>query len=354
MAGVAIVIPTWNRAALLAEVLAGLGRQTYPIERVIVVDNGSTDDSAAVARRAGAEVIALDANAGFAAAVNRGIESVHTSVNAARRSACATATGTDTEWIAVLNNDVSLEPDWLARLMTALEGGGWFATGKLLDASAHERIDGSFDLLCRGGCAWRCGHGRLDSELWNRPRSIQLAPFTAAVFRADLFRRVGLLDEQLESYLEDVDFGLRCAELGLSGWYVPEAIAYHAGSATLGRWNRDTVRKISRNQLLLVAKHYPPDWVKCYCWPVLVAQILWGFVALRHGAFLAYLAGKIEGVRRFRGLRRATQAARGKPSANFPAIIEFSAIVERGEQEIRDLQRLTGFDLYWRLYFALT
>jgi GT2 family glycosyltransferase len=332
MGRVAVVIPTWNRAVLLAKVLADLERQTYPIERVIVVDNGSTDDSAAVARRAGAEVITLGVNAGFAAAVNRGIQEA----------------GSD--WIAVLNNDVTLQPDWLAQLMAKV-GDAWFATGKLLDASAPERIDGSFDLLCRGGCAWRCGHGRLDSELWNRPRSIQLAPFTAAIFRADLFRRAGLLDEQFESYLEDVDFGLRCAELGLSGLYVPEALAYHAGSATLGRWHPDTVRKIARNQLLLVAKHYPPDWVKRYCWPVFVAQILWGFVALRHGAFLGYLAGKIEGLRGFRGLRRAGW---GKHPANFPAIVQFSAIIEQSETQILELQRLTGFDLYWRLYFALT
>ena len=334
MTRVAVVIPTWNRSALLSRVLDDVGRQTFPIERVIVVDNGSTDDSVQVARRAGAEVIELGVNAGFAAAVNRGIESVHTSVNAARKSACAT------DWIAVLNNDVSLKRDWLAQAMEQV-GDAWFATGKLLDASAHERIDGTFDAVCRGGCAWRCGQGRLDSELWTRPRSIQLAPFTAAVFRAELFRRVGLLDEQFESYLEDVDFGLRCAELGLSGFYVPDAIAYHAGSATLGPWHPETVRKIARNQLLLVAKHYPPDWIKRYGWPVFVAQVLWGFVALRHGAFLGYLAGKIEGARRFR-------TARGKHCANFPAIIEQS------EAQIRELQSLTRFDLYWRLYFALT
>jgi GT2 family glycosyltransferase len=329
--GVAVVIPTWNRSALLSRVLGDLGRQTYPITRVIVVDNGSTDDSVEMARRAGAEVIELGVNAGFAAAVNRGIQEARS------------------DWIAVLNNDVTLEkPDWLARLMAALEiSEAWFATGKLLDASAHQRIDGTFDALCRGGCAWRCGQGRLDSELWNKPRSIQLAPFTAAVFRADLFRRVGLLDEEFESYLEDVDFGLRCAEQDLSGLYVPDAIAYHTGSATLGHWHPDTVRKIARNQLLLVAKHYPPDWIKRYGWSIFVAQLLWGCVALRHGAFLGYLAGKIEGVRGFR-------AARGKRSAGFPAIIELGAIVERGEREIRELQSLTGFDLYWRLYFALT
>ncbi len=194
---VAVVIPTWNRPDLLAQVLADLGRQTYPIDRVIVVDNGSDRRFGGGGATPGAEVITLGANAGFAAAVNRGIQEA------------------GSEWIAVLNNDVSLEPDWLEKLMGRLGNDGWFATGKLLDASAHERIDGTFDALCRGGCAWRCGHGRLDSALWNQPRSIQLAPFTAAVFRADLFHRVGLLDEQFRVYLEDVDFGLRCAEQGL-------------------------------------------------------------------------------------------------------------------------------------------
>jgi len=228
----------------------------------------------------------------------------------------------------------------LKRLLPAAKPGGRPRSVKL-----REILNGIFYIL-RGGCAWRCGHGRLDSPLWNQPRSIQLAPFTAAVFRTDLFHRVGFLDEQFESYLEDVDFGLRCAELGLGGLYVPEAIAYHTGSATLGRWHPDTVRKIARNQVLLVAKHYPLDWVKRYGWSIFVAQTLWGFIALRHGAFLGYLAGKIEGVRGFQTTRG--QAARGQHSANFPVI------VERGEKEIRELQSLTGFDLFWRLYFALT
>ena len=322
---VAVVIPTWNRSGLLTRALDSLRQQIYPVDRVIVVDNGSTDDSAAVATRAGARVISLQANVGFAAALNRGIrEAAHT------------------EWICVLNNDVTLEPDWLARIMAKLEAGkGWFATGKLLDARARDRIDGSFDAVCRGGCAWRCGHGRLDSPVWNRPRNIYLPPFTAAVFRAGVFDRVGLLDERFESYLEDVDFGLRCAEAGLSGLYVPEAVAYHQGSATLGRWHPDTVRKIARNQLLLVAKHYPSNWIIRYGWPVFIAQTLWGIVAFRHGALVSYLTGKLEGLQQFR-------KARGEPCANFPVILE------KSESEIREIQQLTGFDLYWRIYFALT
>jgi GT2 family glycosyltransferase len=324
MQRVAVVIPNWNGSALLANLLGRLRQQTYPIDRILVVDNGSTDQSLSLSKTFGAETIELGKNTGFSHAVNCGIRA------------------TVSNWIAVINNDVEPEPDWLAKLVAKAEvDNAWFATGKLLDSTRRDRIDGTFDAICRGACAWRCGHGRPDSPLWNQPREIGFAPFTAALFRWELFQEVGLLDEDFESYLEDIDFGIRCATAGCQGVYVPEAVAYHKGSATLGRWHPETVRRISRNQLLLIAKHYPRKWILRYGWPVFVAQGLWGFVALRHGAAVAYLHGKSEGMRRFR-------TARGKSPANLPAI------VERSEREIRDLQRLTGGDLYWKLYFALT
>ena len=324
MQQVTVVIPNWNGSALLGNLLERLRQQSLPLHRIIVVDNGSSDDSLAVAKTFGAETVELDKNFGFSRAVNQGIR--------------AAGSG----WIAILNNDVIPEADWLASLMERAETTkAWFATGKLLDAARRDRVDGAFDAICRGGCAWRCGQGRPDSPLWNQSRSICFAPFTAALFRSELFQEIGLLDEDFESYLEDIDFGIRCATAGFQGIYVPEAVAYHHGSATLGRWHTDTVRKISRNQLLLIAKHDPRKWILRYGWPVFVAQGLWGFVALRHGAAVAYLQGKSEGIRRFRSIR-------GKSPANLPAI------VERSERELRDLQQLTGFDLYWKIYFALT
>ncbi len=79
----------------------------------------------------------------------------------------------------------------------------------------------------------------------------------------------------------------------------------------------------------------------------MVGQFSWprhygASVALRHGAGFAYLEGKLDGLRRFRA------GARNRHCANLRAIIEAS------EKEILEMQRLTGFDLYWRLYFALT
>ncbi len=320
---VAIVIPNWNGSSRLRVLLEALSAQTYPIARVLVVDNGSTDDSIDIAKRAGADVIALSRNTGFAVAVNHGIRAA------------------TTEAVAVVNNDVVPEPDWLEKLMKPIEGGAWFAVGKLLNSSERERIDGCFDAISRGATAWRCGHNRLDGPIWSKPREVRFPPWTAAVFRADLFEKVGLLDETFESYLEDVDFGLRCAAHGFSGSYVPAAVAYHQGSATLGRWHPATVRKMARNQLLLIAKHYPRKWILRYGWPILLAQSLWGFSAFRHGTLLAFLKGKMDGLRLF-------QKVRGKSQASIPAILEQS------EREILELQKATGVDLYWRVYFALT
>src|SRR6202040_2024103 len=148
---VTAVIPHWNRQDLLASLLDNLKQQTRPFDRVVVADNGSDDDSAALAEQAGARVLRLGRNLGFAAAVNRGIQN----------ESC--------DWIAILNNDVRLHPEWLRILLeTAQRENACFATGKTLAESAPTVIDGTFDELSRGACACRCGAGKPDSPVWNQ------------------------------------------------------------------------------------------------------------------------------------------------------------------------------------------
>ena len=292
------------------------------------MDNGSADDSVAVAERAGARVLKLGENRGFCRAVNAGLRE---------------ASG---DWVLILNNDVEMGENWLRTLLErAVARDAWFATGKLVASDRPTHLDGTWDSICRGACAWRCGAARPDGPTWNAERAIRFAPFTAALFRAELFRRIGTLDEAFESYLEDVDFGIRCATKGYYGVYVPDAIAKHRGSATLGRWHSETVRRISRNQVILIARHFPKRWMLQYGWPVIVGQALWGLLALRHRAGWAFLKGKWEGIGQFRRLRNQESAT----SAD-----ALSGILQDSEKEIRELQRQTGYDLYWRLYFALT
>ena len=319
---VAAVVPHWNRRDLLKTLLENLRGQTRPFDRVIVVDNGSTDDSVAVAQAAGATVVSLPSNLGFAPAVNLGI-----------------AAAGDADWIAILNNDVTLAPDWLATLLEAGEDPEvWFATGKTLASGDSAQIDGAFDAISRGACACRCGSGRQDGPVWNQPRRIRIAPMTAALFRRPLFEEIGPLEESFESYLEDVDFGIRCAIHGRWGMYLPAAIAHHRGSSTWGEWSNYSVRLIARNQMLLTAKYFRgfPRW------PILAGQLLWGILALRHGCLAAFLKGKMSGMR----LARTTVAWK-------PASKAFEAFVRESEETILEIQRQTGFDLYWRAYFWL-
>ena len=313
----AAIIPHWNRRDLLEPLFASLHEQTRAFDEIILVDNGSSDDSRALATSLGACVLPLGENLGFAAAVNRGIES------------------TTADWIAILNNDVTLAPDWLERL---IDTSSMFAIGKTLNAADHSLLDATFDEISRGACAWRCGSGKPDAPVWNEPRRIRLAPMTAAIFRKSLFDRVGLLDENFGSYLEDVDFGIRCALAGHAGAYIPTAIAYHRGSATRGAWNKDTVKQIARNQILLTVKHFQGE----PRWPIVVGQVLWGLVALRHLRGVSYLRGKISG----------WKAARAIYQNIIPAD-RISSFSQTSERQILALQQQTGFDRYWRAYFWL-
>ncbi len=321
---ISAVVPVWNGRALLERLLATLAAQTRPAGELLVVDNGSEDGAPEMARQQGARVIAMGHNAGFAAAVNRGI---------------AECRG---EWIAVLNSDVELAPDYFERLSAAQ---GWFATGKILSAAQPDRIDGTFDLTCRGGTTWRAGNGRQNGAPYSTPREIWSAPWTAALFRAALFRKVGILEESFGSYLEDVDFGLRCAGAGCSGEYLPGAVARHHGSASLGRWHAETVRLIARNQVLLLARHYPQKLLVGWMWRIVVAQILWGGVAWRHGAATAWWRGKLEGLQCYNVSRQNNEPLD-------PELLERHLTAQ--ESLLRELEGPDTSETYWRLYFLLT
>jgi GT2 family glycosyltransferase len=248
-------------------------------------------------------------NAGFAPAVNRGIRE---------------ARG---ELLAILNSDVVLAPDYLEKLAATQAP---FATGRIL--SPRGTLDATFDLTSRAGATWRAGSGMPDAPPFDTPREITSPPFTAVLIRAEVFRQTGLLEERFESYLEDAEFGLRCARLGIAGRYVPDAHAVHVGSATMGRWHPDTVRRIARNQLHLASLHLSS---KCW-WAVLIGQLLWGGVALRHGTGLAWLHGKWEGLRGF-------HFAAGDDGT-------LEQVLHANEEFIR----ATSHDRYWNLYFLLT
>lgn len=321
MSRAAVVIPNWNGAGLLERALASVAAQTVPPARVVVADNGSTDDSAGVARRAGAQLVLLPDNRGFAAAVNAGVLEC------------------DEEWVLILNNDAELDPACLEALLdTAARRGAAAAAPRLLSFANPAQLDGCWDLLSRGGAALRCGHGAPDGPAWHSERRILFVPLTAALMRRDLCR----LDEAFGSYLEDIDLSLRLNLAGHSLWYAPRALARHHGSATDGAWSPRMVTQIARNQLLLAARHYPADWWRREAWAMFIAQSLWGLAAARHGRTLSWLRGKWLGLRAWRACR--------KPAADPQRL---RALLRESEQELHAYTRAYP-SWYWSIYRALT
>ncbi len=324
MLDVSVVIPNFNRADLLERALKSVAAQSDPPAEVVVVDNGSTDGSVECAERFGVRVIRYQTNLGFSRAVNEA------------------SAGCATKFIMVLNNDAVLAPECLARLCEAADRSeAAFAAPMVLSEADPNTLDAAWDLLSLSGCALRAGHGSALVEPYLSPRSIQFAPFTAVLVRTTVLKALNGLNEDLGTYMEDVEFGLRCALSGRSGVYEPSARATHRGSATDGAWSARMVRRISRNQLLLVALHWPNPMGLRMAWTVFVGQALWGLSALRHGRALEWLRGKREAAGLYDQLRSLPRLA---PPETLLALLSES------DSALRSLAHGT----YWRVYRLLT
>ena len=121
-------------------------------------------------------------------------------------------------------------------------------------------LDGTFDATLPGRLLLgRCGQGRQDGAGMDiAPQHLFRALLRAALFRRELFERVGFLDEDFESYLEDVEFGLRCALAGCQGTVCPGCCS--PTIAAVLHWDTGTPTRsgrMARNQLLLGCQALP-------------------------------------------------------------------------------------------------
>jgi GT2 family glycosyltransferase len=223
-------------------------------------------------------------------------------------------------------------------LLDALAGNeAWFATGKALDFTHRERVDGAGDAICRGGTAWRLGHGKVDGPIFSESRSTYFPSATATVFRRSFFDRVGLLEESFFAYLEDVDLG---------GVYVPRAVAFHHSGQTAGVWSGQMVEWLTCHQLLLLAKFYSPTLLLRFGWPIVTAQVLWALLAISRGRALGWTRGILRGLWRFRDLRKGSRSLRQDSG-------RLASVLESAEADIARVQKATSWDSYWRWYFRL-
>jgi GT2 family glycosyltransferase len=290
--GVSIVIPLWNGREWLPGCLAAVGRQTLPADRIIVVDNGSTDDSAAYLshHHPDVEVLPLGHNTGFAHAANRGI------------ARC------DGDFVVLLNTDVVLEPDWLARVVGRAQAdprAGSVAC-KMVQLDDPGTVYDAGDVLRRDGACEQRGRFGRDDGRWDVPGEVFGACAGAALYRRSAFMGVDGFDERYFAYIEDVDLAVR---LRLAGWcclYEP-AVAHHAGEGSSHQLSGAHHYYVERNTLLLVGTFFPLRWLHL----VAYRQASWLRAAARGRYLGPHLRGGASGlVLAFRAWPRRRRARR--------------------------------------------
>ncbi len=277
MARVTAVVLTFNGRELLDRMLPTLLAQRYPDFEVVVVDDGSSDGTAAHLHERWPEVRVIEnpANLGVAASLNRGVEAA------------------DGEYVALLNNDLELDPDWLDALVGTLDRhpGAASATGLLLDFHDRDRIEAAGDLMRWSGMS---GHLR-DGQSVEQGRGEAAAVFSpcagAALYRRTALAEVGAFDEDFFAYLEDIDWGFRAQLAGHGARYEPAAVAYHMGGATTGRQLSRFVALQRRNNILVVLKNYPPAALLRHLPKVLAFQVVTLLASARDGILVAHLRG---------------------------------------------------------------
>lgn len=215
---VSIIILNWNRLDDTMECLESLKKIIYPNYDVILIDNGSSGNDAEVLKsKFGNEVffIANDKNYGFTGGTNIGIKYA--------------LENSQPEYILSLNNDTTVEPQFLNRLVEAAgsDTSIGIAGPKVYYYDTPDRILSLGLRVIRNiGIAYSVGKGKIDSNSISRRSDIDYVD-TCFLIKADVIRQIGLFDESYFCFWEDADYCFRARKAGYKTICVHEAKIWH-------------------------------------------------------------------------------------------------------------------------------
>jgi len=243
------VIVNWERPADTIECIHSVLNSNVPELQVLVVDNGSRDDSKEQISRLFPQVtlVSLPQNLGFAGGYNEGIRH---------------ALKTDASHIFLLNNDTVIESKTISQLMDS----PWnVAVPKII-------FHNTPDYIWSAGARWRVfppgvvmiGFRQKDSPLYADPHPLEYATACALMVQRQVLEIVGGFDPEFVNYMEDYDFTHRVKEAGFNMGFVPEAKVFHKVSRTLGEYTPRRWKYQGKNTVLFYRKNRRFSWWKLW------------------------------------------------------------------------------------------
>ncbi len=289
---VTIVIPNYNGGKYISKCLEALKKQTFQEFKVLIVDNGSEDESLAfIYENQGfldLAVIQLDNNYGFSRAVNEGIRA------------------SESEYIILLNNDTYVGIRFVEKLIKSIQESDDIFSSQALMLQYHNRqlVDSAGDYFCILGWAYAEGKDE-KASMHNKKKEIFSSCAGAAIYRKSILDEIGLFDETFFAYLEDVDISYRAKIYGYRNVYSPEAKVLHIGSGVSGsRYNAFKVSLASRNAILLMYKNFSNWQIMVNFIPVLCGIIIKTMYFARKKLAGEYLKGVFSALSRLPQLQR--------------------------------------------------
>ena len=294
----AVVVAARNAAATIAACVRSLGRLEYPGVEVIVVDDGSEDQTGPIAAAAGARVIRRAAPEGPSAARNAAVGATEAAI------------------VAFTDADCTVDSAWLARLVDGLtDSGAAGAGGRQVNVFAGDRADEarSFDAFFTvAGVV--SAYTRSDGVA----RFVNHVASCSSAYTRDAFLSVGGFSEDLFPG-EDVDLDLRLRRAGHRCYYVPTAIVYHQRPGTR-LWFARMMRRYGRAERELVRRHGRFRFLHYV--PVLLGLWIAAHALLTVPAMRPVIVGTDVAA----GLLGLILLARGAPVSRWPAVIQYAVI----------------------------
>lgn len=250
---VSIVILNWNGKRFLQKFMPALVHNSnIPGAEIVIVDNGSADDSVKFLKDEWPEirVIRLQENYGFTGGYIRALEQL------------------ESTYFLLLNTDVEVTPGWLNPLLERMkeEKNVAACTPKIKDFNNRSHFEyagaagGYIDRYGYPFCRGRIfDHLEEDRGQYDDATEIFWGSGACLLIRSDLYRKVGGLDEQFFAHMEEIDLCWRLKRMGYEIHIVPDSTVYHIGGATLERGNPLKTFLNFRNNLLLLHKNLPAN-----------------------------------------------------------------------------------------------
>lgn len=300
---VSIIIPSYNGKHLLERCLPALytaiEKAADPKVEVIVVDDASTDGTEDWLRQKWPDikVVSMLSNSGFTRATNAGI--------LASRG----------EWLGLLNNDTRVDENWLRQAVSEMKPGVGSVATLILYMGNGQPIDSAGDSYTVIGTALKRLHRQPYDARNHQPGLPMFSACAASAFyRRSALVAVGLFDEYLGAYYDDIDVGFRLQLAGFECIYAPLSICYHQGNASYKERSFRVWYQTSRNSEIVYWSDMPGPLLWRYGFSHMVFSVLQLGPMLWSGALLPYVLGKLSVlgflhyiVQKRKGVRRVTR-----------------------------------------------